>query len=143
VGLATAAGTLPAEAQVRRESGVAVLAIGSEPVQWLAGASHWWRVARRTRAGGLLAAGVAGGEAAARGEVAAHFLLNPAARRGAGWYGGGGLAGVAGRAEGVRVQVVLGVDGRPAGPAGWSLELGVGGGVRLAAGYRWRVLRPR
>lgn len=137
------AGATPGHAQVRREAGLEVLVVGSDPVQGLAGGSHWWRAGRRTRIGGLLAVGVAGGRAAVRGEVVAHFLLDPAVRRGLGWYGGGGLAGSGGRAEGVRVLVVAGVESRPGGPRGWTAELGVGGGVRLAGGYRWRWSRRR
>lgn len=117
------------------------MAVASQAPQWLGGASRWWRVGARTRLGGLIAAGAAGGTLAARGELSAHFLLNPTAPRGLGWYGGGGIGAVAGEAEAVRMLVVVGVDQRPGGDGGWFAEFGFGGGVRVATGWRWRVLR--
>jgi hypothetical protein len=38
------------------------------------------------------------------------------------------------------VVVTLGVEARPGAPSGWFVEAGVGGGARLAMGYRWRRL---
>lgn len=131
------------QARVRAESGIELLAVGSTPSQWLVGASRWWRTGERTRLGGLAAAGAAGGSMAGRGELAAHFLLNPNAPRGLAWYGGGGVAGTIGEAEAVRMLVLVGVDQRPGGARGWFAELGLGGGVRVAAGWRWRVVGAR
>ncbi|MFN2316566.1 MAG: hypothetical protein ABR551_06500 [Gemmatimonadales bacterium] len=131
------------QARVRVESGIELLAVGSTPEQWLVGGSRWWRTGARTRIGGLAAAGLAGGSLAGRGELAAHFLLNPNAPRGLGWYGGGGVAGTIGEAEAVRMLVLIGVDQRPGAARGWFAELGLGGGVRLAVGWRWRALGVR
>ena len=39
-------------------------------------------------------------------------------------------------------MVTLGLEERPAARAGWFVEAGVGGGARLALGYRWRRM-PR
>ena len=36
------------------------------------------------------------------------------------------------------VVLTLGLEARPAARDGWFVEAGVGGGARLAAGYRWR-----
>jgi len=117
------------------------VAVGSRPEQWLGGGSVWWRPASRTRVGVLAAAGLAGGEAAARAELAAHFLLHPANRAGPGVYAGGGLAFAAGAAGGGRIQLVAGLEQRPGAARGWVIEAGLGGGVRLAAGWRWRTGR--
>lgn len=134
-----AAGGVEAQERVRAEGGVALVAVASSPGQWTAGAERWWRVAPRTRVGGLLAGGVAGKRGAVRGELAGHFLLNPRGLRGVGWYAGGGVAGSLGEAEGVRVLAVLGAEARPGGRQGWFLEAGVGGGARVAVGWRWRT----
>ncbi|MGE5927846.1 MAG: hypothetical protein ACM357_10860 [Gemmatimonadota bacterium] len=99
------------------------------------------RTTRRTRLALTAAAGSAAGEFVARGEVLGHFLLSPAAR-GPGIYGGGGIAGIAGADEEGFLVLLLGVEHAPGGRAGWYLEGGVGGGLRVAAGYRWRWFRP-
>lgn len=122
-----------------RAGGLDLLVVGSEPVQALAGGSHWWRVAPRTRLGGLLVAGAAGGEAAARGELAGHFLLHPERVGGTGLYLGGGLAVSRGKSRGEQLVVLVGLEGSPGASGGWVLEVGLGGGVRVAAGWRWRA----
>lgn len=132
-----------AQLRVRAETGVVLVAVGTTPAQWTAGVERWWRTAPRTRLGGVVAGGLAGERAAARGELAAHFLLNPHAAEGVGWYAGGGVAGTLGAAEGVWLVAVLGVEARPGGRRGWFVEGGVGGGVRVAAGWRWRSGAPR
>lgn len=84
---------------------------------------------------------------AGRGELVGHLLLEPARRDGLGFYAIGGVAGtVAGRTRG---DLVLGVgmETRPGGRLGLAVEVGVGGGVRVAIGIRRRWLhrpgRPR
>jgi len=56
-------------------------------------------------------------------------------------------AGVAGEVHGGDVRgllvALLGLEARPWSGGGWFLEAGVGGGVRLAAGYRLIRLAPR
>jgi len=74
------------------------------------------------------------------GELLVHFLLNPTRRTGAGVYGAGGVAVVGGPVDQGYVVVTLGVESRPGAPSGWFVEAGVGGGARLAMGYRWRRL---
>jgi hypothetical protein len=53
-------------------------------------------------------------------------------------YGAGGVALAEGPVDQGYVVVTLGIEGRPGGRSGWFAEAGVGGGARLAVGYRWR-----
>ena len=73
-------------------------------------------------------------------EATVQFLLRPAELRGIGPYGGLGLAFVG--SDGARgasyLTALLGVDTGPGARAGWYAELGLGGGVRLALGRRFR-----
>ena len=105
-----------------------------------AGIGVAWRDRARTRWSAALAGGARGGASAVRAELAYHFLLSPERTRGRGVYGGGGAAIVAGpdRRPHTYVQVVLGAEARPAGAGGAFVEAGVGGGVRVAIGLRWR-----
>lgn len=80
---------------------------------------------------------------ALRGELVAHFLLSPGARRGVGFYGLGGVAGLTGPRKRAYLMLGVGVEANPGGRSGWMLEAGVGGGVRIAAGWRWRWLERR
>ncbi len=130
---------LPAQARAQRwaEAGFEGVATAADPGYAGGGLYAALRPPGRLRFSLLVTAGARGGERAARSEAAVHFLLSPASRRG-GWYGGGGLAAVAGRATHEYVMLVLGYETSPAGPGGWALELGLGGGLRLGAGYRWR-----
>src|SRR5439155_629632 len=67
-------------------------------------------------------------------------VLRPGERSGVGPYGGLGLAFVgSGGARGASyLTALLGVDKGPGGRGGWYAELGLGGGVRLAMGRRFR-----
>ena len=87
-------------------------------------------------AGGRLSDGW-GGRVEARGQ----FVLLPFARIGLGWYGGMGAAwmGGAGQRGAVYLTAVTGVERAPGRPRGWFVEAGVGGGVRVSAGMRWRA----
>jgi hypothetical protein len=95
-------------------------------------------------------AGTEGGRAAMRAQLTAQFLVTPAARRGAGLYGGLGVA-VAGRRGtpgAAYVAVLVGLEAAPGGrgPAargGWYAELGLAGGARIAAGWRGRWFSGR
>lgn len=78
-----------------------------------------------------------------RGEFAVHYLVTPGAPRGAGIYGLAGAALSAGPREAGYFLLGLGIEAAPAGSGGWWLEAGVGGGARLALGWRWRSLRRR
>lgn len=105
-------------------------------------------VARRPGGQGRFTLTAAGGAyegtLGVRVEATAQFLLQPGERRGAGPYGGLGLAFVG--AEGTRgagyLTALLGVDAGPGARQGWYVEVGLGGGVRLSAGRRFRRFPP-
>ena len=127
-----------------------------------AGAGVALAVARHTMAGVEVGAGyrpggqsrvalsVAGGSedgrAAVRAQLTAQFLITPTARRGAGLYGGLGVA-IAGRrgAPGRGyLALLVGLEATPGARAGgWYTELGLAGGVRVAAGWRGRWFSGR
>jgi hypothetical protein len=80
-----------------------------------------------------------------RCEATAQFLLRPDERSGAGPYAGLGLAFVGGEAArgASYLTALLGVESAPASRGGgWFGELGLGGGVRLAFGRRFRHFSP-
>jgi hypothetical protein len=131
-----------AAAQGGGEIGLHTLVTTSAPALWGAGLYAAVRPSARFRIAATAAAGEAGGKVAGRGELIGHFLLNPTGRHGAGAYAGGGVAGVLGPTDEGYLLLLLGLEGQPGAAAGWALELGVGGGIRIAAGYRWRRL-PR
>jgi hypothetical protein len=101
-----------------------------------------------TRPGGegrvalVAAVGSADGHAALRLEAMAQFLILPGAKTGVSPYGGVGLAYLGARPyRGAGAFVVMvGLEGAPGRPRGWFGELGLGGGLRLRLGYRWRRL---
>ena len=106
-------------------------------------------VARRPGDQGRLAASVALGEAdgaaAVRVGATAQFVLKPTARSGTSPYAGVGLAfaGAAGVRGAGYLVTVLGLEAAPARPRGWYVEVGLEGGVRAAAGLRWRRFSSR
>ncbi len=131
-----------ARAQGWTETQAWAVGTASRPAAVLAGVGVGWRDRGRTRLGGVFAAGVLEtGDPAGRLEFTYHFLLDPGRTRGAAVYGGGGLALASGeRADlAARVLITVGADVAPAAPRGWFVELGLGGGARLAAGFRWRT----
>ncbi len=102
-------------------------------------------IARRLGSGlTRLALGAAGGayegRAGMRLAATAQFLLRPTAQSGAGPYGGLGIAfaGAAGTHGAAYLVLVMGVEAAPGRPEGWYGELGLAGGVRAVAGWRWR-----
>ena len=140
-GLAVA--PLAAQSGTVREAGLEAVVTAAEPAVYTAGVTASVRPSARTRIGLYAAGGVDGdGAGVGRAELVAHFLLNPRTTH-AGFYGGGGIAGVfASGADNGFLVLMLGVEGSRGGRGGWFVEAGVGGGARLAAGYRWRKLPP-
>ena len=136
------AAPLAAQATTVRELGLEAVATAADPAVYTAGVTASLRPASRSRVALYAGGGVSGGEGVGRAELVGHFLLNPRSTHAA-FYGGGGIAGVFGDgfAEGYLV-LVIGVEGAPGGKGGWFAEAGIGGGARLAAGYRWRKLPP-
>ena len=137
--LATSGAPLAAQQRHVRELGVEGMVLGADPVMVLGGSTARSGMLSRTRLALTASAGIVERAAGWRGEVLAHFLLNPRTTRKPGVYGGGGVAaaGSGGQARGY-VVVLLGIEARPGAGNGWFLEAGLGGGFRAAAGWRWR-----
>jgi len=106
-----------------------------------------YRPGGQSRVALALAVGTEDGRAAARALLTAQFLVTPAARSGAGLYGGIGVA-VAGRRGspgGGYLALLVGLEAAPGGGArrgGWYAEVGLAGGTRIAAGWRGRWATP-
>ena len=105
-------------------------------------------VARRPGGEGRLALAAAvgslDGHTALRLEATAQFLVLPGAKSGISPYGGVGVAYLGAhpyRGAGM-LMLLIGVEGAPGRSRGWFGEVGLGGGLRLRAGYRWRRLPP-
>jgi hypothetical protein len=136
---AVAPGQAQVQAQGVRELQVQAIGVASRPGFGGGGGGLAFRDADRNRWQGVLAVGRLGAGVAARGDAVYHFLLDPRKRQGSALYGGGGLtAQLAGGRVRPYVLLVVGAENAPGGTGGLFLELGVGGGVRFAAGYRWR-----
>jgi hypothetical protein len=128
----------PGAAQQIRELGIQAVATASDPALGVAGVYGALRTTGRTRLSASLGAGVSGSQLAWRGELLAHFLLSPEERRRAGAYVAGGIAAVEGAVSRGYLVLTLGIEERPRASSGWALEAGIGGGVRVGLGYRWR-----
>jgi hypothetical protein len=131
---------LPARAQPVRERQIWAVAAGSKPAFCGAGLGLSWRNADRLRLASAVALGALGdAHVGARADLAIHFMLDPVKRMGAAVYGGGGLSLAVARGHATPyLLLVFGVEHAPGGGGGTFLEVGVGGGVRVAGGYRWR-----
>ena len=122
--------------QRAHELGWQLIATTDDPVVVVVGPSAGIRVERRVRLVGTGGLGAQGGDVAWRLEGLAHFQLQPNSHA-LGIYGGGGVALAGGaRTQGYMV-VLLGVETSPGGSGGWTVEVGFGGGFRMAVGYRW------
>jgi hypothetical protein len=132
----------PVAAQQVKEVGVQVTGTWSDPALVVAGVSGAIRTSERTRVSAALGGGVSDGAAAWRGEVLGHFLLAPRRREGVAPYAAGGVSVVGGPVERGYLVLTLGLEDRPGGRSGWFLELGVGGGARISAGWRRRWFPP-
>jgi hypothetical protein len=124
-----------------REIGVQAIGTTSDPALGVGALYGGIRTSNRTRLSATVGAGLSSGEAAYRGEIMGQFLLSPNKRVGSGLYLGGGVAAVGGPVERGYLVLYIGMEGRPGGTTGWAAEVGIGGGLRLALGYRWRRLR--
>jgi hypothetical protein len=99
------------------------------------------RSAGRARVALTLHAGDLEGAFAGRGELVASYHLNPFRQRGVTPYVGGGVTvGVADDDVFEYVVLLIGVETTPGRRTGWYAEVGLAGGVRIAAGFRvrWR-----
>ena len=129
---------LPAAAQGVTEVGAQAMLTTANPTAIFAGPTLARRVGRRDRLAFGLGLGGAGGQVTGRGEAMWQFLLSPEAEGRPGVYFGAGLAASVAPAWRGWVVATVGVDWSPGGQSGWMAEVGVGGGVRVALGYRWR-----
>jgi len=123
------------------EFGIQGLALLQRAEWWGAAMSGAYRPGGKARLSVTLGAGRTAGDWSGRGELLAHLLLAPARRTGAGLYGFGGIAGTTGPRDQGYLVLGLGLESAPARGSGWMVEAGVGGGLRLAAGWRWRRVR--
>jgi len=130
----------PARAQSLREAQLWGMAAFSRPAFYGAGFGLGWRDELRDRFAPAIALGAFGdGRFGARADLAYQFLLDPAKASGTAVYGGGGVTAVVrGGHVSPYLLLVLGLEGAPGGRGGMFMEMGVGGGARLAIGYRWR-----
>ena len=131
-------------AQGRTEWRVGALGMVT-PEPFAGGTVGWtWWDRQRTGGGVNVALGWGQGEPGARAEGWLAFHLDPFRSRGAGVYAGaGGAFALVGGTTAGYVMLVLGVEATPGRARGWYAEAGVGGGTRIAAGYRLgRVRRP-
>jgi hypothetical protein len=131
--------TIPAALNAQRGHDLQLHAIGMVGGREFAGAGAGagLRFGRGLRAAlGVSGGWIEPGRAAGRAELLATFHLAPFSRAGPTVYGGGGVAALA--ADSLRGYLVLlvGLEARPAAGGGWFAEAGVGGGMRLAIGYR-------
>jgi hypothetical protein len=102
------------------------------------------RLDSQTRVAALAAAGSLEGGGAFRLEGTFQLIVNPSGRGGAGLYAGTGVAWQGGRGTAGRgwITALLGLEGAPGARRGWFAEVGLGGGVRLVLGLRWRRFPP-
>lgn len=124
--------------RIKREVGVSIVGALGDDQSVVAGLHLGFRPATRTRWAFFAGAGSVGDEAGGRFETTLQFLTAPARKTGVGLYAGGGIGAVVAERTEARIIALVGLEGRPGGRSGWALEGGVGGGWRLAAGWRWR-----
>jgi hypothetical protein len=104
------------------------------------GVGYAYRTSGRVRLGLLASAGGWEGGFAGRAEVMVSYHLEPFKRRGVTPYAGGGASITFTDVESSEyILLLLGVESSPGGRRGWFLEVGLAGGLRLAAGLRWRL----
>jgi hypothetical protein len=104
----------------------------------VAGPAGAIRLSERGRLAVTVGAGVSDGSAAWRAEALGQFLLAPRRRSGVAAYAGAGVAAVGGPVDRGYLVLALGAEAAPGSRTGWFAEVGAGGGLRLAAGWRWR-----
>lgn len=135
-----------ARAQQEREWRIQALGTVARASESFIGGGGGLVLRSRTRTGvgvnGFL--GVRDGNLAGRGEALLSFSLDPLREQGVAPYLAGGVA-VTGDRVGTEeyLVAVLGLSINPGRATGWFVEAGVGGGLRLAAGFAFRHRRLR
>ena len=142
VATSAAVSATPGQAQRIHEVGIQGLATSSDPALGVAGPYAALRTSGRTRLSVAVGGGISDGAFAWRAEALGHFLLSPDRRSGWGAYGAGGLAAVGGPVHREYIVLTLGVEQSPGALSGWFGEVGIGGGVRVGLGFRWRRFPP-
>jgi hypothetical protein len=145
VAVLAAATSGPAAAQRGWDVQAHVLTLARDSTLVAGGAGAALRAGRGLRLAATVSAGaLTSGGAVGRGEALLAYHVSPPRRGSVGVYVG---AGVAGELQGGDVRglitALVGVEARPWSGGGWFLEAGLGGGVRLAAGYRLIRLAQR
>lgn len=137
---AALAGPLAAQALSAREVGVGAVATWARRDFYGAGLELGVRPANNGRVAISAAAGDVRGHAGMRLEATAQFLVLPTSRTGVSPYGALGIAYVGSRTyRGTGVLVVfLGCEAAAGRRRGWFGEVGLGDGLRLRVGMRWR-----
>ena len=130
---------LRAEAQRVTELGPQAVVLEARRTFAGAGVVVARRVSERLRLSAGAFGGAGSGEAAARGELLGNLLLFPRRAGGLSPYLLGGVGAEAGPQERGYLILGLGLEAAPGRSQGWVLEAGVGGGLRVAVGYRWRL----
>jgi len=123
------------------EAGIEAVTAWAHPAFAGGGASLGIRPGGGTRLVLNLMPGVQRSRLAGRGELLGQLMLTPSRAHGVGIYGLAGVAGEVGRRDVGWLVLGLGVERAPAAGSGWHFEAGIGGGMRLSAGWRWRWLR--
>lgn len=132
-----------AAAQKGAELGFQLTSLLRDEPYYGAGLSAAHRTAGRVRIAVGVLYGVADETATLRAELVGHFMASPTRRGGVGIYALGGAGVEAGWRDQGYLILGLGMETNPAGGSGFHLEAGVGGGVRLSAGWRTRWLGTR
>lgn len=121
----------------------AFAALGARPF-WGAAGGIGRRIDNQIRLAALAAGGLLAGRPGMRLEATAQLIVNPSGRGGAGLYAGTGVAWQGGR--GTRgngyITALIGLETAPGAKRGWVVEAGLGGGVRVTVGWRWRRFPP-
>jgi hypothetical protein len=135
-----------ARAQQEREWRLQALGTAARAPESFLGGGLGLILRNRTRTGAGVSAvvGLRDGNLAGRGEALLSFSLDPLRERGVAPYLAGGVAVVGDRVGTEEYLVaVLGLALNPGRGTGWFVEAGVGGGVRVAAGFAVRHRRVR
>ncbi len=132
----------PLAAQRIAELGLQATALAADPGSIFGGVYGALRTSFRMRVSLAAGIGAARDVTTPRAEALVHFLLSPSRRTGVGPYVAGGVAVVGGPLDAGYLVLTLGAETRPGTSSGWFVEAGLGGGARLAAGFRHRWLPP-
>ncbi len=138
--LAAAAAVAGAQGLSATEWSIDVTTVAARRTFWGAGVELAHRPGGQVRAAVAAAAGARDGAAALRVDATAQFVVTPSARTGVTLSGGLGLAYAGARHTRGAAWATAQVGAEAAGGRrrGWFVELGLGGGLRVAAGWRWR-----